>query len=142
MHGRVGDSHGALSNTKGTMPTTSKNALQKFLLNLLEEPRALHQLKMNPSGFIKKSTLAKAYKQILLSNNLIKIKGLVSNAVAKPEFVITIHGDATGQPAQMAAFHIHIGAAQPQVQVTLKQGASKARRIYVSAIHITADPKI
>jgi hypothetical protein len=122
------------------MPTSSKSALRKFLLNLVEKPQALHQLKKNPNDFINNSTLAKTHKQVLLGNNLKKIKSLVSDAVAMPEFAIGIHKDAMGQRVQNAAFQIHIGVAQPQVQISLKRSASKLNKIEVSAIHITVNP--
>ena len=85
------------------MPKTQKKALQKFLLNLMDKPQALKQLKSNPHRFISKSALSKTHKQILLGNDPKKIKNIVADAVASPEF----------------GFHIVFGTSQQQVKVSL-----------------------
>jgi hypothetical protein len=126
------------------MPQKHKEALQKFLVNLVEKPHALRQLRKDPRGFISKSALATTHKQILLGNNLQKIKGLVSDAIAEQKIAIVIKTSSGAKPSPRApagpgpsaAIHIVFGVEQPQVKVSLRPKLSKPGEIEAEAIHI------
>jgi hypothetical protein len=65
------------------MPDIPQRKLQKFLVNLVEKPHTLKQLKADPEGFIAKSGLSPAHKKILLGKDTKKIKNLIAGAGGK-----------------------------------------------------------
>ena len=143
------------------MPETRKNAMQRFLVNLMEKPQALKKLKADPAKFISKSALSSTHKKILLSSDVKMIKDAVAKSVTDLNFYpqigagagyIHIGGDKPIRVKGFKAspefgFHIVFGAAQPQVKVSLRPKVSEKMMttekgpvvLETFAIHIGSD---